>query len=49
MEEWAIRIQTLEHDYKTITLSRQWKEQALAANSQKPTSERRPLFIIVFL
>jgi hypothetical protein len=25
------------------------KEQALAANSQKPTSERRPLFIIVFL
>jgi hypothetical protein len=25
------------------------KEQALAANSQKPTSERRPLFIIEFL
>jgi hypothetical protein len=49
MEVWAIRILSLEHDYKRITLRKQWKEQALAANSQKPTSERRPLFIIEFL
>jgi hypothetical protein len=49
MEVWAIRIQSLEHDNKKITLSQAMKEQALAANSQKPTSERRPLFIIVFL
>jgi hypothetical protein len=38
------------NDYKRLALSpRQMKEQALAANSQKPTSERRPLFIIEFL
>ena len=49
MEVWAIRILSLEHDYKKITSSRQWREQALAANSQKATSERRPLFIIEFL
>jgi hypothetical protein len=35
-------------DYKKLALSRQWKNQALAANSQKPTSERRLLFIISF-
>jgi hypothetical protein len=36
-------------DYKILALSpRQWKKQALAATSQKPTSERRLLFIIEF-
>jgi hypothetical protein len=46
MEVWAIRILSLEHDYKEITLPWQRKE-IRAANSQKPTSKRRPLFIIV--
>jgi hypothetical protein len=36
-------------DYKKTHIVRAMEEQALAANSQKPTSERRPLFIIVFL
>jgi hypothetical protein len=49
MEEWAIRIPTLDHDYKRDHIAWAMEEQALAANSQKPTSERRPLFIIEFL
>jgi hypothetical protein len=49
MEVWAMRILSLEHDYKKDHIVQAMKEQALAANSQKPTSERRPLFIIVFL
>jgi len=49
MEVRAIRIQTQEHDYKKDHIALAMKEQALAANSQKPTSERRLLFIIVFL
>jgi hypothetical protein len=36
-------------DYKKTDIVRAMEEHALAANSQKPTSERRPLFIIVFL
>ena len=37
-------------NYKRLTLfPDNEKNQALAANSQKPTSERRPLFIISFL
>ena len=49
MEVWAIRIQSLEDDCTEIKLPRHGEEQALAAKSQKPTSERRPLFIIEFL
>ena len=50
MEVWAIRILSLEHDYKRDhDCPGNLKEQALAANSQIPTSERRPLFIIEFL
>jgi len=36
-------------DYKKTQIVQAMKEQALAANSQKPTSERRPLSIIEFL
>jgi hypothetical protein len=36
-------------DYKKTDIVQAMKEQALAANSQKPTSGRKPLFIIVFL
>jgi len=41
-----LKQRTPQHDYKKDYIVVAIKEQALAANSQKPTSERRPLFII---
>jgi len=50
MEVWAISILSLVHDYKRdYDCPGNLKEEAVAGNSQKPTSERRPLFIIEFL
>jgi hypothetical protein len=45
----AAKLEPAKDYIRTHIVPEQWKNQALAANSQKPTSERRSLFIIEFL